>query len=190
MSLTQKSVPTRDVPRWVKADGMRLRAVSFETEIDADIDTVWAELADNYVNIHQIQAPITASYGLTNEPETGPGAVRHCDINFNGRKVAIKERITDWIDRPDHKEYTYDVYETKGFPARVFNTWRVRVGSDGKTYLANVFYYRMQPAVMTRFMTGQMRRAARNGVLGYKHFLETGQRKTDHKEIVAQYAAA
>lgn len=52
-------------------------------------------------------------------PASGPGAVRHCDINFKGKKVAIDERIIDWIDTPTHKEYTYDVYESKGFPAAI-----------------------------------------------------------------------
>jgi len=98
-------------------------------------------------------------------------------------RVAIKERIIDWIDDPDYKEYTYDVYETKGFPARVFNTWSVRRGSDGKTYLRNVFYFRMKPFVMTYFSVGQIRGAARGGVLGYKFFLETGRPATSPAEI-------
>ncbi len=189
MSLNQPSTPTNQVPDWVTVDGKRFRAVSYETLVDANIDSVWAELAGNYVNIDQVSAPITASYGLAGEPEIGPGAARHCDIDFNGRAVAVKERIIDWIDRPDHKEYTYDVYESVGFPAKVFNTWVVRVGPDGKTYLRNVFYFRMKPAILTRPSTGKLRTAARNGVLGYKHFLETGEGNVHPSVLVEQYAA-
>ena len=128
MSLTVPSIRTRHLPKWVRHDDTRFRVVDFETAIDADVDTVWSEVAGNYVNVQNVQPAIVASYGLPGEPETGPGAVRHCDIDFNGRDVAIKERIVDWIDEPDYKEYTYDVYESQGFPARVFNTWSVPGG--------------------------------------------------------------
>ncbi len=183
MSLTNPTVRTTQLPDWVHHDGTRFRAIDFEAVIDADLDRVWAEVADNYVNVQNVQPAIVASYGLPGEPEIGPGAVRHCDIDFNGRDVAIKERIIDWIDEPDYKEYTYDVYESKGFPARVFNTWSVRRGSDGKTYLRNVFYFRMKPFVMTYFSVGQIRGAARGGVLGYKYFLETGRAAAGPEDI-------
>jgi hypothetical protein len=188
MSLINQGEQTVTVPHWVTIEGKRFRAVEFETAVDTDIDTAWAELHGNYVNIQDIQAAIIDSYGLPGEPETGMGAVRHCDIDFNGKEVAIKERIIDLIELPDHREYTYDVYESKGFPARVYNTWRLRVGPRGETLLANVFYYRMQPAIMTRFMVGQITGAARGGVLGYKHFFETGERKTPAAEIRRRYA--
>lgn len=174
MSLINPNIPTGDIPDWVTHEGTRYRVAAYETAVQADLDTVWAELADNYVDVQNVQPAIVASYGLTDEPEVGPGAVRHCDIDFNGRDVAIKERIIDWIEQPDHKEYTYDVYETKGFPARVFNTWSVRLGPGGETLLRNVFYFRMKPAIMTRFSVGQITKAARNGVLGYAYYLETG----------------
>ncbi len=189
MSLATANSRTGHLPDWIIHQGTRYRAVSFETVVESDVDTVWAELADNYVDVQKVQPAIVASYGLPGEPEVGPGAVRHCDIDFGGRDVAIKERIIDWIDEPDYKEYTYDVYETKGFPARVFNTWSVRRGSDGKTYLRNVFYFRMKPFVMTYFSVGRIEGAARGGVLGYKYFLETGRAAATPGDI-ERYAAA
>ncbi len=188
MSLTDPNAVTGQIPDWVTHDGTRYRAIVFETEVEASIDDVWAVLHDGYVDIQDTHAPVKASYGLPGEPETGLGAVRHCDLDFRGRDVAIKERIIDLIDRPGHKEYTYDVYESKGFPARVFNTWRVRIGAGGETLLANVFFYRMRPAVLTRPMTGQIRGAARGGVLAYKHYLETGERRLAVDEIQRRYA--
>ena len=189
MSLTKPDIPTIDVPKWVTHNGTKFRAVAFEAPVQAPIETVWAELHDNYVNVQDVHAAIIKSYGIPGEPETGMGAVRHCDLNFKGKDIAIKERITDLIDRPDHKELTYDVYESRGFPARVFNTWRVRKGRRGETLLTNVFYYRMQPAVMTRFMARQMLGAARGGVLGYKHFFETGERNLPGDELQKRYKA-
>ncbi len=188
MSLVNPNAPTGQSPDWVTYEGTRFRVATFETSVDTDLDTAWAELADNYVGVQNVQPAIVASYGLPNEPEIGPGAVRHCDIDFNGKDVAIKERIIDWVDEPDHKEYTYDVYETKGFPAKVYNTWVARRGSDGKTYIRNVFYYRMRPFPMTYFAGKQISDAARGGVLGYKYYLETGQPAASPEAIQARYA--
>ena len=188
MSLTDPDSPTLDVPSWVTHDGTRFRAITYEAPVDAPLETVWAELHDGYTRVEEIHTPIRASFGLPGEPETGLGAVRHCDLDFKGRDVAIKERIIDLVEGPDHKEYTYDVYESKGFPARVFNTWRVRRGPAGETLLANVFFYRMRPAVLTRPMAGQIRGAARGSVLAFKHYLETGERKVPPGEIQRRYA--
>ncbi len=188
MSVLTHDQRTSDVPSWVTIGGKRFGAASFEIEIDATIDQVWEELAGRFVDVAEFQAPVIASYAVGSEPTSGPGAVRHCDLRFKGKKVAIKERITDWIDTPDHKEYSYFVYESKGFPATVYNTWSVRV-VDGRTLLRNVFYFRMKPASMSRMMRGQMAQAARGGVLGYKHYLETGERNGDPKRIAKQYAA-
>lgn len=190
MSLTAPNTPTDTVPKWVTRDGTKFRAIVFETAVDASLDTVWAELHDNYVGIQDTHAAIKASYGLPGEPVSGLGAVRHCDLDFKGKDVAIKERIIDLVDRPDHKEFTYDVYETKGFPARVYNTWRVRRGSNGDTLLSNVFYYRMQPSALTRPFARQIAGAAQGGVLGFKHFFETGERKAPADKINELYAAA
>jgi hypothetical protein len=58
---------------------------------------------------------------------------------------------------------------------------------EGRTLLKNVFYFRMRPALMSRIMYGQMSTAARNGTLGHKHFLETGEGNADPKTLVKQY---
>ena len=189
MSLTSAHTRTIEIPKWTSLEGRKFRAIVYETAIDAPIDVVWNEIHGNYVNISETHKQILASHGLPGAPETGLGAVRHCDLKFGGRDVAIKERIIDLIDEPDHKEFTYDVYESKGFPARVYNTWRVRLGSSGETLLSNVFYYRMRPALMTRPMVGQIRKAARGGVLGFKHFFETGERRVAPGELQRRYAA-
>ena len=73
------------------------------------------------------------------------------------------------------------MYASKGFPAKVHNTWAVRTDGAGRTFFRNVFYYRMRPGLMNRFMHGQMSTAAHNGVLGHKHFLETGEGNANEK---------
>jgi hypothetical protein len=188
MSLTRPGVPTpANLPQWITHADTRFRVVSFAAPVDADIAAAWDELAGNYVNVHKIQRPIVDSHALPGEPHTGPGAVRHCDIDFNGRPVSVKERIIDWIDGPAYREYTYDVYETRGFPARAFNTWSIRETRSGSVELRNVFYFRMRPALLTRPFTSRIATAARNGVLGYKHYLETGQGGLGADELAARY---
>lgn len=187
MSLTEPLVPTTSLPKWVTYQSTRFRVVSYETAVQTSIDDAWAELGGNWLEISKVQKAIVKSYGLPG-PQTGTGAARHCDIDFNGKPVVVKERIIDWIDTPDHKEYTYDVYESTGFPAKVYNTWSLRKGQDGRTYLRNVFFYRMRPAIMTRPMAGQIFTATRGGALGYKHVLETGERLVDPKALTARYA--
>lgn len=46
----------------------------------------------------------------------------------------------------------------------------------------------MKPASMSRAMYGQMSSAARGGVLGFKHYLETGEKKANPKTLQRQYA--
>ena len=185
MSIWKQGKPTGDLTKWVIIDGKRFGVAEFETEVVASIDDVWQELAGNYVGVADVHTPIITSYGYPDEPSTGPGAVRHCDLNFKGKKVSIDERIIDWIDTPNHREYSYDVYRSKGFPAKVYNTWSVRVDGDGRTWLRNVFYFRMRPAASTRLTFGQMATATLNGVLGYIHFLETGERKIPVRTLAA-----
>jgi hypothetical protein len=50
--------------------------------------------------------------------------------------------------------YSCDVYASKGFPAKVYNTWAVRTDGAGRTFLRKVFYHRMRPGLMNRFMYG------------------------------------
>ncbi len=189
MSLLNPNQPTGTVAKWITHDGKRFGAASFEIDVNAPIDDVWTELADNYIDISKVTTQITNSHAVDGEPTKGPGAARHCDLTFHGRKVAIKERIIDWIDTPDHREYTYFVYETKGFPATVYNTWSVRAADDGTVKLRNVFYFRMKPAAMSRAMFGQMSGAAKTGVLGFKHYVETGEQVEDPKRLVKDFAA-
>jgi len=47
-----------------------------------------------------------------------------------------------------------------------------------------------QPAIVTRFSVGQITKAARGGVLGYKYYLETGQAASSPAAIEERYSLA
>lgn len=79
------------------------------------------------------------------------------------------------------KEFTYDVYDSKGFPAKVYNTWVVRKDAHGKTYLGNVFIMKANMAFLSKMMLKRLVKqdGLRNVVLAYKHYLETGEKNVD-----------
>ena len=80
-----------------------------------------------------------------------------------------------------------NVYESKVFPAKVSNTWVVRVGDDGKTYLGNTFIFRGNPAFMGGMIEKKMKKMVCNSVLTYKHYLETGEKKADPAKFDTLY---
>ncbi len=170
-------------------DGKKFRVMYYEYEINKTVDEVWAEVAGNFVNVGEIAKPINESHCESGDVTEGLGAARYCSIDFAGKEVEIKERITEYRECGDHREFTYDVYETKGFPAKVYNTWIVRKGEDGKTYLGNVFIFRANFAPMTGMMGRQLKKlkGLRNSVLAYKHYLETGEKKADPGKFDSLY---
>lgn len=170
-------------------DGKKFRVMYYEYEVNKTPEEVWAEVSGNFVNIGKIAKSVDDSYCESGDTKQGLGAARYCKINFAGKTVEIKERITDFKEGAKRKEYTYDVYESKGFPAKVFNTWVVRVGDDGKTYLGNTFIFRGKPALMGGMIERKMKKlkAVRNTVLNYKHYLETGEKKADPAKFDTLY---
>lgn len=165
--------------RFIK--GKKFKVVYYEYEVKRTADEVWAEVSGNFVNVGKIAKAVDDSHCESGDIKEGLGAARYCKLNFAGKTVEIKEKITEFIEGSKRKEYTYDVYESKGFPAKVYNTWVVRVSDDGKTYLGNTFIFRAKPAFLGGMMERKMKKikAVRNSVLGYKHYLETGERKVD-----------
>ncbi len=162
-------------------DGKKFRVMYYEYVINKTVDEVWNEVSGNFVNVGDIAKVINESHCESGEVTEGLGAARYCSIDFVGKEVEIKEKIIAYKETDTRKEFTYDVYESKGFPAKVLNTWIVRKGDDGKTYLANVFIFRAKPAIMSGMMGKRMKKlkAQRNSVLAYKHYLETGEKKAD-----------
>lgn len=173
-------------------DGKKFRVMYYEYEIDKTPDEVWAEVAGNYVHVGEISKSISESYCESGDTTQGLGAARFCNIDFNGKEIKIKERIIEWDDSGDRMEYSYDVYESEGFPAKVYNTWVVRTGDDGKTYLANVFVFRAKPGFATGMMQKKLTKlkSLRNAVLTYKHYLETGEKNADPEIFDALYPDA
>ncbi|MCO4745408.1 MAG: SRPBCC family protein [Proteobacteria bacterium] len=162
----------RSVKVHTEAGKRRLARVSYEVPVDAPPSEVWALLAD-YGAVHEYFPSIVDS------DYVGPDGLeadtaRFCDIDFNGRNVHVKERITA-IE--DNAWFVYDVYETVNFPIDTMHVaFGVRTDDDGQTWVYNIIDYRLKPAMMTGMLRGSFHNSARNTVLGIKHVVETDER--------------
>ncbi len=176
-------------PKKEKIDGKNYRIVYYEHSIDKSPEEVWNEVAKNFINVDQVATAITESHGESGDKTEGIGAKRFCAIDFGKRKVTVKEEVVEYEETDARKIFTYEVYESKGFPARVYNTWIVRVGEDGKTYLGTAFKMRAKFPFPTGMMVKQLLKAGgvKNGVLAYKHFLEKGEGNVATDKLAVLY---
>jgi hypothetical protein len=171
--------------------GKTFRVLSDEVVIEKSIDDVWNEVSGNFVNGAEIAASLNSSYGLSGDLTEGLGAKRYLNIDFSGQTIEAKERIIDFRDAGDIREFTYEVYETNGTPLTLttYNTWSVRKRSDGKTCLGSVFIFRAKPAFLTGIVGKKFAQSGsiRNGLLTYKHYLETGEKKVSASRLNELY---
>lgn len=172
-------------------DNKKFHLLYEEVVIDKSVEEVWNEVAGNFTEGGEIASSINASKGLSGALINGLGAERYLNINFQGKILEVKERIIDYQDCGDHREFTYDVYEAKGSPVKVktYNTWSVRKGEDGKTYLGNLFIFRANFGLLSGIVGKKLAQSGsiRTGLLTYKHYLETGEKKVDAEKLNRLY---
>ncbi|MFK8044837.1 MAG: hypothetical protein AB8B72_05040 [Crocinitomicaceae bacterium] len=172
-------------------DNKKFRLLYDEVVIDASVEEVWNKVAGNFAQGEPIGESLNSIKCLTGDLVTGLGAERYLNIDFNGKPIEVKERIIDFQECGDHREFTYDVYESKGGPVNIksYNTWSVRKGKDGKTYLGNLFIFRAKFNLLTGLVGNIFKKsgALRGGLLSYKHFIETGVRKESAEKLNKLY---
>lgn len=163
---------------------MKLRNIHQEIPIQVTPDRLWQVLA-RYGDVSQFHAGVESSYGVTgSDNEAAPGGERVCNIVDMGLHIVLKERITDYREGVG---YQYDVYEWKNFPLR-----KMRFGfsirpAHNHAVLSIDIDYLARPAWLTPLMAPKMRRLAKDVLLGYKHFTETGERKVPIKILRKLY---
>lgn len=169
----------------------KFRLLYEEVVIDASVEEVWNKVAGNFAKGEPIGASLNSIKCLSGDLVTGLGAERYLNIDFNGKVIEVKERIIDFQECGDQREFTYDVYESKGGPINIksYNTWSVRKGEDGKTYLGNLFIFRAKYNLMTGLVGKIFKKsgALRGGLLSYKHLIETGVRKESTEKLSELY---
>lgn len=163
---------------------MTLRNIHQEIIIHATSDKMWQVLAQ-YGDVSQFHAGVEHSYKLEgSRNEAALGGERVCNIVDMGLHIVLKERITNYQEGIG---YQYDVYEWKNFPLRKM-VFGFSIKTEGnRTILCMDIDYKARPAWLTPLMAPKMNRLAKDVLLGYKHYTETGQRKVPIKTLRKRY---
>ncbi len=165
-----------------KADGVKLTEVTYQLKVDATLEYVWAVIAQ-YGNIASFHSGVAESGKVgKSSNEVSMGCERSCTIYDGKRKIDIKERVTE-IEKG--KYYRYEVYEWVNFPLKkMFNGFGVKKDAEGNTILYQVQNYRLKPGFLTGMMKGKLKKGARETLIMYKHYIETGEKKADKEKIL------
>jgi hypothetical protein len=164
---------------------MKLSTVKYEMIVDVDSQTAWDALA-NFGDVGSHHPQVKRSKPLNgSKNEALLGSDRECIIIDGKKEIMVREKIIDFVAS---EYYTYEVYDWKNFPLKKMTiTFGVKKNSQGKTVIYQKTDFRLKPGFLTYIMKGKLRNGAREGLLGYKHFLETGEQKTDIKVLRKKY---
>lgn len=169
-------------------NGKKFHVLYEEVAIDKTVNEVWNEVAGNFMKIGEIAQGVNYTRCLSGDTIRGLGAARLCNLDFQGKTIEIKERIINFKECGDHRELTYDVYESTGGPVKTYGTWVVKKGDDGKTYLGSAFIFRANFGLLTGLVERKLKKEGlRSGVLTYKHYLETGEKKVSREKLNELY---
>lgn len=164
---------------------MKLKTVQYEMVVNVTPQQAWEVLAD-YGDVASFHPQLESSRSLNgSSSKAALGCDRECVIPNGKKKVVVKEKIYDFVEG---QYYTYDVYEWKNFPLNAMhNTFGVKTNREGKTIIYQITDFRLKPAFLTGFMKGKIRSSARDSLLGYKHFMETGERNANIEVLRKKY---
>lgn len=169
-------------------DGTEYKVISIyhEVVVEASEEKIWKAIAHEYATIGDFHSGLISSYQVKGTPSTGIGAKRHCQID---KKMSVKEEIK--IFDESKKMYSYDVYEFKKFPGRVFRYDMGVKRRGGKNYLYGRLSYRLKPGFMTGFMKGRMKKTNIENILVYKNYIENNDSsKPNAKKLRKDYEAS
>ena len=172
----------------MKGDDMKLKNIHAEMTIRTTPERVW-EILSQYGDVSRFHGGVVESHPEgTSQSRAALGCERVCNIVDMGLKIQLKERIVDYVEG---KSYKYDVYEWKNFPIQKMLFGFTILGAEPSgTTLAIDIEYRAKPALLTPMLAPKMRTLARDVLLGYKHFMETGEKRVPLKALKLRYSKA
>lgn len=164
---------------------MKLKNIHEEMPVNVTPEQMWQVLS-RYGDISNFHAGVVESHSLDgNINEAKIGCERECNIVDMGLKIQLKERIVNYQEGVG---YQYDVFEWKNFPLRkMLFGFAISEDVQGKTRLRIDIDYKAKPAFLTPLMAWKMRVLVHDVLLGYKHFAETGEKRTPLKLLRSQY---
>lgn len=143
--------------------------LKFETVIDADLETVWAEF-DNPDNMSRWQQNLESFKLVSGEPGQ-PGAVSELVYDEYDKKVVVKETITE-RRQPDFLAATYESPMGKTLIVNHFEA--VDDNSTRWTAWSN-FTFQGLMKVMSLFVGGAIRKRSETDMQRFKLMVETDQ---------------
>ena len=156
--------------------GVKLTEVKTSINIDSSSEKTW-EVLSHYGDVSTFHGGVEKSVnhsGSTNKAALG--AERTCDILDGKKEVVLKERITEY---KEGSHYRYEVFDWKNFPLKMmFFGFSVKKIKHDRSQLHLIINYRLKPGFMTNMMKWKIRKLEREILLGYKHYIETGERNT------------
>jgi hypothetical protein len=164
---------------------MKLAKVHYEMEVQTTPQKAWEVLAD-YGNVGTFHPQLESSKPINGSlTHAVIGCDRECIIQDGKKRIMVKEKITNIVDG---QYYTYNVYDWNNFPLKAMrNTFGVKKNNNGKTVIYQVIEYRLKPGFLTGLMKGKIRESARTSLLGYKHYMETGEKNADMTILKKKY---
>lgn len=143
--------------------------LKFETVIDASLDTVWAAF-DNPDNMTRWQQNLESFNRLSGEPGQ-PGAVSELVYDEKGKKVVLKETITE-RRQPDFLAGTYK--SPMGMTLIVNHFEVIDENSTRWTAWCN-FTFQGIMKIMSLFIAGKIRERTEGDMERFKLMVETDQ---------------
>ena len=166
---------------------IKLKNAYYELVVNTTVDEAWDALAQ-YGNIGDFHSGVSKSAYVSADESLVLGCERYCEIPNGKKTINIKERI---IDIEQGVFYQYDVYEWENFPLKkMLVTWGVKKNEKGQTVMYNSIDYRLKPGMLTGMMRGKMKKNARDGLLSYKNYIETGESNLATKELRKKYSSS
>lgn len=164
---------------------MKLKNIHDEITINTTPQKMW-DVLSQYGDVSNFHAGVVESTSVEgNGNMASLGCERVCNIVDMGLKIVLKERIVSYVEG---QGYQYEVYEWKNFPLKkMLFGFKILESVQGNTTLRIDVDYQASPALLTPLMAGKMRRLVKDVLLGYKHFVETGQKRVPIKTLRKQY---
>jgi len=161
---------------------LKMKTINYQIKINKSSEEVWNVLAKNYATVGTYHNGIQSSFQITDTPDQGIGAARHCTIN---NRMYIKEKIIDW---QEGNSFSYEAYDWKGMPLKKsINTIHITRIDDTTTLVESILQFRMKPNFLSGIMKGKMKKSLRESLLGHKHYIETGEKNVDAKTLQKKY---
>jgi len=164
---------------------MKLTNIHDEITVNVTTSELWVVLA-RYGDVSSFHGGVKESFHVSGSQDTAEmGGERICNIVDMGLKIQLKERIVKYVKG---ESYQYEVYEWKNFPVRkMLFKFSISEDQQSNAILKIDIDYKAKPAFLTPLMVGKMKKLARDILLGYKHYTETGEINRPIKGLRKRY---